>query len=804
MPNYNSIHTGNAIDTAVTGVASKAPLVHTHLIADVTDAATVASTGSYNDLTDKPTLGTASALNVPATGDALATEVVKGNDSRLTNARTPLAHTHAILDVSGLQTVLDGKASSVHSHVIGDVTGLQTALDGKSDTSHTHTGVYEPANANIQSHISATNNPHGTTAIQVGAYTTSQVDTLLSGKADAVHNHNDLYYTESEVDTLLDGKANTTHTHAISNVTGLQSALDGKQPTGSYLTTSAIGTTVQAYDADLTDWAGVSTTAKQDTLVSGTNIKTINSQSILGSGDLTITAGASALDDLTDVTITTPATGEVLSYNGSAWVNATASGGSSPTLTIDNKTAAYTVVDGDLGKIINCTSGTFTVSLTAAATLGAGFNVTVWNTSTTSSHVITIDPNGSELVDGVATLLLSRGEGLQLVCDGANWQVGDKKTMRGYAENIVRQFASYPLASGENAIAIGTTASATGGSSIAMSTGGGFAQATNTGAIALGKASASGLGSIGIGTTSNGATLVESTGNYTTAFATNSSGGGSKAVTGSGAMALGGSYASGTDSFAAAIGNNTSSYGATGANSVAIGKLVKASGINAIAIGSSFTVASASSAIALGKAEATAVDSISICASTDNYRGTSNGTGAISIGWGRSSSSYPIASGQGSFAIQHGRAREQGKLVFAYDMSGWEGQYGLLTPKGQTTDATPKVLTSNNSTASTTNQVILPNNSTYAFTGTIVAQQSKAQGSATAAWKVEGLITRGANAAATTLVASTVTAISNAPAWTIALSADTTNGGLAVTATGAAATNIRWVATIETTEVTYA
>ena len=308
MPNYNSIHTGNAIDTAVTGVASKAPLVHTHLIADVTDAATVASTGSYTDLTDKPTLGSASALDVPTTGDALSTEVVKGNDSRLTNARTPLAHTHAILDVSGLQTALDGKASSVHTHVIGDVTGLQTALDGKSDTTHTHTGVYEPANANIQSHISATNNPHGTTALQVGAYTTAQVDTLLSGKSDTTHNHtidslsNVVITTNSDNEVLAwdsttskwinqtaseAGLATATHTHTISDVTNLQTTLDGKQAT----------------------------------LVSGTNIKTINSQSILGSGDLAIAVGASALDDLTDVVITTATTDDVLLFNGTNWVN---------------------------------------------------------------------------------------------------------------------------------------------------------------------------------------------------------------------------------------------------------------------------------------------------------------------------------------------------------------------------------------------------------------------------------------------------------------------------------------------------
>lgn len=58
-----------------------------------------------------------------------------------------------------------------------------------------------------------------------------------------------------------------------------------------YLAPSAIGTTVQAYDADLTAWASVSTSAKQDTLVSGTNIKSINSTSLLGSGDLALFGG---------------------------------------------------------------------------------------------------------------------------------------------------------------------------------------------------------------------------------------------------------------------------------------------------------------------------------------------------------------------------------------------------------------------------------------------------------------------------------------------------------------------------------
>ena len=60
----------------------------------------------------------------------------------------------------------------------------------------------------------------------------------------------------------------------------------GNHASAGYLTSSAIGSTVQAYDADLTSWAAIAPSEKQDALVSGTNIKTINSTSLLGSGNI--------------------------------------------------------------------------------------------------------------------------------------------------------------------------------------------------------------------------------------------------------------------------------------------------------------------------------------------------------------------------------------------------------------------------------------------------------------------------------------------------------------------------------------
>lgn len=60
--------------------------------------------------------GTAASKNTPAAGNASATEVVLGSDTRLSDARTPTTHSHAESDVTNLVTDLAGKASTSHSH----------------------------------------------------------------------------------------------------------------------------------------------------------------------------------------------------------------------------------------------------------------------------------------------------------------------------------------------------------------------------------------------------------------------------------------------------------------------------------------------------------------------------------------------------------------------------------------------------------------------------------------------------------------------------------------------------------------
>lgn len=85
------------------------------------------------------------------------------------------------------------------------------------------------------------------------------------------------------------------------------------------------------------------------------------------------------------------------------------------------RTTAYTATTSDY--LIDCTSGTFTVTLFAASG-NAGRIIMVKNSGT---GTITVDGNGSETIDGATTYSLSaQWATVQLMCDGTNWKIISK------------------------------------------------------------------------------------------------------------------------------------------------------------------------------------------------------------------------------------------------------------------------------------------------------------------------------------------------------------------------------------------
>jgi hypothetical protein len=144
-----------------------------------------------------------------------------------------------------------------------------------------------------------------------------------------------------------------------------------------------------------------------------------------------------------------------------------------------------------------------------------------------------------------------------------------------------------------------------------------------------------------------------------------------------------------------------------------------------------------------------------------------------------------------------------------------DAQYGLNVLRRETTNATQSGLGSNGAAPASDNIPILPNNSLYTFRIRVSCIQTGGTAGAAGdckAWDVVGAIKRGANAAATALLGTpTITVVgadtnlgaNNATGAIIAVAANTTLGGLVINVTGQTNKNLRWVATVETTEVTY-
>lgn len=83
----------------------------------------------------------------------------------------------------------------------------------------------------------------------------------------------------------------------------------------------------------------------------------------------------------------------------------------------ESRTAAAAITTADRGKIVSCTN-TWTAALPAVASAGAGFSFVIRNAG---SGLITLDPSGSETIDGAATLDINLGRAALVICTGTAW-----------------------------------------------------------------------------------------------------------------------------------------------------------------------------------------------------------------------------------------------------------------------------------------------------------------------------------------------------------------------------------------------
>lgn len=82
------------------------------------------------------------------------------------------------------------------------------------------------------------------------------------------------------------------------------------------------------------------------------------------------------------------------------------------------RTSNTILANADSGSFIDITSGTFSQTFTAAATLLNGWSCVIRNSGTGD---ITLDPNGSETIDGLTTYIMYPGEARLVTCNGTGF-----------------------------------------------------------------------------------------------------------------------------------------------------------------------------------------------------------------------------------------------------------------------------------------------------------------------------------------------------------------------------------------------
>jgi len=127
--------------------------------------------------------------------------------------------TFEMTQINGLAEALDAAATTKLDYTVADISGLQAVLDGKLAVTGTAAAA---AKWSALRTITLAGDVTGAVSMDGTANVT-----LTAAVADNSHLHTIANVTGLQ--TALDGKAPSTHTHTIANITNLQSALDAKE-----------------------------------------------------------------------------------------------------------------------------------------------------------------------------------------------------------------------------------------------------------------------------------------------------------------------------------------------------------------------------------------------------------------------------------------------------------------------------------------------------------------------------------------------------------------------------------------------
>lgn len=253
----------------------------------------------------------------------------------------------------------------------------------------------------------------------------------------------------------------------------------------------------------------------------------------------------------------------------------------------------------------------------------------------------------------------------------------------------------------------------------------------------------------------------------------------------------------GTGAIVAQIPDNTTTGGnKRGTNAVDLQKTRSAN--TQVASGDSAVITGGKNNIAAGTSNA-------VVAGNDN---ATTGTSSVIVG-GMFNSIDTSVSGAGILAGKDALARNTGTYQAGGRLTAQgDAQIGQFVLKARTTDNTATELLTwgdgdtNLAATSGTKRIKLINKQTMKVKADIIAI-NEADATQTASYEINAIVSRTSSAANTTVPYVSVSTLyeGSGADWSVTLEADTTNGAIAIKATGETSKNIRWVASVRTVEV---
>jgi hypothetical protein len=232
------------------------------------------------------------------------------------------------------------------------------------------------------------------TIVQPSNWNEEHVLTAAAGKVLGRDTSGNGVVQELPISVTAAGNVTIPNNFAVTGTTGL---------TG---TTTVVNLTSTG-TATLTNLSVTGTTTLTNALTvanGGTSTTTLPANNVLiGNGTSAVTGVAPGTS------------GNLLTSNGTAWVSSTPAGSQILQVT---RTSNTQLVASNISNLINITSGTFSQTFAAAATLTNGWFCYIRNAGTGE---ITLDPNGSETIDGFTSYIMYPGETRLVQCNGTSF-----------------------------------------------------------------------------------------------------------------------------------------------------------------------------------------------------------------------------------------------------------------------------------------------------------------------------------------------------------------------------------------------